>query len=84
MGTMDDDIAWLQTQMTMARWHLDAALAAPTEVARRSIDRARRAYDGAREALADLDVAAERRETIVRELAGIRERLEAAGVEIRR
>jgi hypothetical protein len=82
MGTMDDDIAWLQTQLTMARWHLDAALAAPIELARRNIERARQAYDGAREALENLDVTAERRELIARELVSIRERLQAAGAEI--
>jgi hypothetical protein len=82
MATMDDDIAWLQTQLTVARWHLDAALSAPIEIARRNIDRARQAYDGAHDALRELNLTVERRDIIARELASIRERLQAAGAEI--
>lgn len=77
-----DDIAWLQTQLTVARWHLDAALSGPIEVTRRNIDRARQAYSGALEALSDLKLPSERRDEIARQLASIRERLQAAGAEI--
>lgn len=83
MRTTDEDIAWLQTQLTVARWHLDAAIAAPIEVARRNIERARQAYDGAREALRDLSLSAERREALARDLASVRERLQAAGAEVK-
>ncbi len=82
MGTVDDDIAWLQTQLTVAQWHLDAAVTAPIEAARRNIDKARQAYDSAREAFQELNLSAERRETLARELASLCERLRAAGVEI--
>ncbi|MGH8259883.1 MAG: hypothetical protein ACREUG_09350 [Steroidobacteraceae bacterium] len=82
MGPKDDDIAWLQTRLTVARWHLDAALAAPIERARRNIDRARQAYDEVCEALEDLNLPAERRAGLVHELARLRDRLQSAGAEI--
>ena len=82
MTSIDDDIKWLQMQLTVARWHLDAAMAAPIEIARRNIDRARQAYDGAREALRDLGLTGERQQTLAQELKGIRERLQAAGAEV--
>ena len=82
MSSIDDDIKWLQTQLTVARWHLDAAIAAPIEIARRNIDRARQAYDGAREALRELGLTGEPHEALSQELKGIRERLLAAGAEV--
>ncbi len=82
MTSIDDDIKWLQTQLTMARWHLDAAIAAPIEIARRNIDRARQAYDGAREALRELGLTGEPYQELSQELRGIRERLLAAGAEV--
>ena len=82
MDAIERDIAWLRTQLTVARWHLDAAVAAPVEMARRNIDRARMAYDGAREALRDLNLTGEPHQTLTQELARIRERLQAAGAEV--
>jgi hypothetical protein len=82
MGTTDDDIVWLQTQLTVARWHLDASLAGSIELARRNIERARQAYDGALEALRDLQLTAELHQALSSELASIRDRLQAAGVEV--
>lgn len=82
MSSIDDDVKWLQTQLTVARWHLDAAIAAPIEMARRNIDRARQAYEGACEALRELGLTGERYDALSEELDGVRERLQAAGVEV--
>ncbi len=82
MSTTANDITWLNTQLTMAQWHLDAALAAPVEGARRNIDRARQAYDAAREALRELDLTAERRKELADLLARIRDRLQSAGADV--
>jgi hypothetical protein len=82
MNSIDDEIAWLQTQLTVARWHLDAAVSAPIEMARRNIDRARQAYEGARQALRELGLTGERYEAFSKELTFIRERLQAAGAEV--
>ena len=82
MNSIDDDIKWLQTQLTVARWHLDAAIAAPIEVARRNIDRARQAYEGACEALRELGLTGERHQALSQELKHVRERLQAAGAEV--
>lgn len=82
MNSIDDDIKWLQTQLTVARWHLDAAIAAPIGMARRNIDRARQAYETACEALKELGLTGERHQAFSQELRSIRERLQAAGAEI--
>lgn len=82
MSSFEEDIMWLQTQLTVARWHLDAAIAAPIEMARRNIDRARQAYEGAREALRELGLTGERHHALSQELNSIRERLQAAGAEV--
>lgn len=82
MSSIEEDIRWLQTQLTVARWHLDAAIAAPIEMARRNIDRARQAYEGAREALRELGLTGERQQALSQELDSIRERLQAAGAEV--
>ena len=82
MDTSERDIAWLRSQLTVARWHLDAALAAPLERARSNIERARLAYEGAREAFRDLNLTGERHEALAQELARVRERLRAAGLEV--
>lgn len=82
MNPIDDEVAWLHTQLTVARWHLDAAVTAPIEMARRNIERARQSYDVAREALAELSPTGELHERLSRELKAIRERLQAAGAKV--
>ncbi|MGH8218283.1 MAG: hypothetical protein ACREUT_06925 [Steroidobacteraceae bacterium] len=82
MKSIDDDIRWLQTQLTVARWHLDAAVTAPIEIARRNIDRARQSYQAAREALRELGLTGERYQGLADELEAIRERLQAAGAAV--
>jgi len=82
MRSIEDDIKWLQTQLTVARWHLDAAIAAPIAMARRNIDRARQAYEAAREAFKELDLTGERQQAFAEELKHIRERLQSAGAEV--
>lgn len=82
MSSVEADVKWLQTQLTVARWHLDAAIAAPIDSARRNIDRARQAYEGAQQALRELGLTGDRHETLSRELKVIRERLQAAGAEV--
>ena len=82
MDTIERDIAWVRSQLTVARWHLDAALAAPVEMARRNIDRARQAYEGARQALRELHQMGKRHEALAEELALVRQRLQAAGAAV--
>jgi len=82
MDTIERDIAWVRSQLTVARWHLDAALAAPVEMARRNIDRARQAYEGARQALRELNQTGKRHDALAEELALVRQRLQAAGAAV--
>lgn len=77
MGTQQHDITWVETQLTVARWHLDAALSTTAEAARCNLQRSCHVCDSLMDALSRLDVAAEKREGFERELAKIRSRLEA-------
>lgn len=77
MGTQQHDVTWIQTQLTVARWHLDAALSASTEAAHHNAQRSCHVCESAMNALSHLSVPAEQREEFERELAAIRSRLEA-------
>ena len=76
MGTQQHDITWVQTQLTVARWHLDAALSTTAEAAQRNLQRSCRICESTTNALSHLDVPAKQREEFERELAAIRSRVE--------
>jgi hypothetical protein len=50
-GTMHNDIEWFRTQLTMARWNLDSAIAASRQEAGGFLAQARQTYERIREAL---------------------------------
>lgn len=76
METQQHDVTWIQTQVTLARWHLDAALSACTEGAQHNLQRSWQVCESTMNVLSHLDVPAEQREEFERELATIRSRLE--------
>jgi len=78
MDAMERDITWIQTQLTMARWYLDAAVSAGAESVHQHVDRARQTYEGIRRALTHLDINTEDREPIEKALSALHERIAAA------
>ncbi|HVS78319.1 MAG TPA: hypothetical protein VHE11_15375, partial [Steroidobacteraceae bacterium] len=69
----------LKAQLTVVRWHLDAAASGDNENARRHLDSALLTYSGAVELLAQLALPEEEHAGITRQLAELRDRLHAAG-----
>lgn len=83
MGTNDPDITSIRTQLTTARWYLDATVGSRSDRALICLERACHALESARLSLARLDPSHEMREEIEREIASIREQLDIAGEWIR-
>jgi hypothetical protein len=79
MGSQDHDLSSIQTQLTAARWHLDAAVSAAAGDVPQSVQRARQIYDSIVRSLAKLSLTPEQRANVERELLALRSRLEAAG-----
>ena len=77
MGGQQYDITWVQTQLTLARWHLDAASSSTTGALQRNLQRSWEVCERALRGLSMMDVPAEQRETIERELGALRSRLQA-------
>lgn len=69
----------LKAQVTVIRWHLDAAALEHDGKKRRHLDGATLTYQGALELLAQLALADDERATITTQLAELKERLRAAG-----
>ena len=69
----------LKAQVTVVRWHLDAATLGNGEKKRRHLDGANLTYQGAMELLAQLALSDEEHAAITRQLAEVRERLREAG-----
>lgn len=69
----------LKAQVTVIRWHLDAATLGNGEKKRRHLDGATLTYQGAMELLAQLELSREDRADINKQLADLKERLRAAG-----
>lgn len=69
----------LKAQLTVIRWHLDAAALENGEKKRRHLDGATLTYQGAMELLAQLALRDEERAAVTRQLAELKERLRAAG-----
>lgn len=69
----------LKAQVTVIRWHLDAAIAGMGDKKRRHLDSASLTYQGAVELLGQLVLTAQEHATVAKQLADVRERLLAAG-----
>lgn len=69
----------LKAQVTVIRWHLDAATLEQDGKKGRHLDGASLTYQGAIELLAQLTLSDEERAVIAKQLAELRERLRAAG-----
>jgi hypothetical protein len=76
MGTQQRDITWVQTQLTVARWHLDAALSATTEASQRNLERSCHVCESIVNVLSHLQVPAGQRQEFEGQLAAIRYRIE--------
>ncbi len=81
MVTYDHDMSSIRTQLTAARWHLDAAVGAASETMLHNLRRARRLYEDVAGSLPNLSLTREQHEEVERELAAIRSRLAAAAGE---
>jgi hypothetical protein len=69
----------LRAQLTVIRWHLDAAALEQGDKKGRHLDGATLTYQGAMELLARLVLPDDERTVITKQLAELRERLRAAG-----
>jgi hypothetical protein len=69
----------LKAQVTVVRWHLDAAASGNGETRRRHLDGASLTYQGAVALLAQLPLPDEAHAAITKQLEGLREQLRAAG-----
>jgi hypothetical protein len=69
----------LKAQVTVVRWHLDAAAAEVGQKKHRHLDSASLTYQGALELLAQLALADADEALITQQLAELKERLRAAG-----
>jgi hypothetical protein len=72
-------IEHLKAQLTVVRWHLDAAALENGHKRARHLDSANLTYHGALELLAQLPLVEEERAEITAELARLKERLDAVG-----
>ena len=74
---VDDTMEMIRTQLTVARWHLDAAIGAAHDAARSHHELARVAYHGVVRILARASgLDADQRAQIEQELAMLRSRLQ--------
>jgi hypothetical protein len=69
----------LKARITVVRWHLDAATLGTDDTKRRHLDSAALTYQGALELLAQLALPDEERTVIMKQLADLKERLQATG-----
>jgi hypothetical protein len=69
----------LKAQVTVIRWHLDAATLVDGDKKRRHLDGASITYQGAVELLAQLALPPQEHAAIAKQLAELKERLRAAG-----
>jgi len=68
----------LKAQITVVRWHLDAATLGNGEKKRRHLDSAALTYQGALELMAQLALSDEEHAAVTKQLADLKERLRAA------
>jgi hypothetical protein len=69
----------LKAQITVVRWHLDAAVLGNGDTKRRHLDSASLTYQGALELLAQLALTGREHAAVKAQLAALAERLRAAG-----
>ena len=69
----------LKAQVTVVRWHLDAATLANGENKRRHLDGANLTYQGAMELFAQLALSDEDHAAVTKQLAELKERLRQVG-----
>ena len=74
----DPGYEMLQNQVTLAQWHLDAALSAQPDIARVHLHRAQEAYTQALTASARADLNPDERSDVHRRLEALRSRMESA------
>jgi hypothetical protein len=76
------DVEFIKSQLTLARWHLEQASAPNPDGVSNHLDEARRAYETAVNLLPTLKISGTRRVEVVTGLAGLRNRLLAAGIDV--
>jgi len=74
-----NNLEHLKAQVTVIRWHLDAAALVNGDKRRRHLDGASITYQGAVELLGKLALPAQEHATIAKQLAELKESLRAAG-----
>lgn len=74
------DFDWIETQLTLARWYLDAAANAAAEAAYHHLQQARNVYEVTVRSLSQLNLDGQQRGRVERELALLRVRLGATSV----
>ena len=79
MGSQRSDIDSIQAQLTVAKWHLDAATNAVADIAAHKLQSARLAYAGILRSLSKAKLTSDERELIERELRALRSRLQFNG-----
>lgn len=72
----------LKAQLTVVRWHLDAATLGNGDTKRRHLDSASLTYQGAMELLAQLALPDDEHAAVTRQLAELKERLRAVGQQV--
>lgn len=77
MGSQDLDVSWIQTQLTVARWHLDATTSMSAENVRSNLERARQTCENILRLLPHSDLTEAQREEIERALSSLRSRMAA-------
>jgi hypothetical protein len=73
------DIEWLRLQVTLMRWHLDAAGSAAAEAVHQYLRRARNAYENSESALAECQLTHEERREVEMALSSLSTELELRG-----
>ena len=76
MGTKHHEFEWIQTQLTLTRWYLDAAAHATAETLHRHLRQAHRMYEVTARCLSDLSLDGNQCTIIEQELEELRARLD--------
>jgi hypothetical protein len=74
-----NDLDFIESQLTLARWHLDQLEAGESEQGVDHSLQARRAYEASMDLLPTLSISGKRRVRLVTELAALRDRLRQHG-----
>lgn len=78
--TMNDrNITWFRLQLTLMRWHLDAARSAATEAGHHYLQRVRNVYEMLEHALSKCQLTHDERREIEMELSALATELELGG-----